>query len=188
MVNTETPLPYPQLASQLGYTKALHEQLRQDEGSRLLCYQCTADKATIGVGHNLQANSLPVDAEAIWKANPDQKQAFDNGKEDCWTGLVITAEQEQTLLEYDIQQFENKLQEHLTWYSSLPANPRCSLTNMCFNLGWAGLSKFVNMLAALEAGDYEMAANEALDSNWAKQVGARSYRVTEQMRTPESRN
>ena len=80
--------------------------------------------------------------------------------------------------------FEKQLTQNLAWYPDLPANPRCSLTNMCFNMGWDGLSQFVNMLAALEAGDYDKAAQDALDSQWATQVGDRSYRVAEQMSTP----
>jgi len=33
------------------------------------------------------------------------------------------------------------------------------------------------MLTALEAGEYERAALEALDSKWAKQVGKRADRI-----------
>jgi lysozyme len=48
---------------------------------------------------------------------------------------------------------------------------------MALNLGWPRLSAFRNMLAALQAMDYATAAREALDSKWAKQVGARAERI-----------
>jgi lysozyme len=53
---------------------------------------------------------------------------------------------------------------------------------MCFNLGMPRLRQFRNMLAALEAGDFETAAREALDSRWAGQVGARAERIAAQIR------
>ena len=39
-----------------------------------------------------------------------------------------------------------------------------------------------NMLAALEARDYETASQEALDSKWAEQVGARAARIAQGFR------
>jgi len=53
---------------------------------------------------------------------------------------------------------------------------------MCFNLGLSRLLKFEKMLLALETGDYEVAATEALDSLWACQVGTRADRVAELFR------
>ena len=54
---------------------------------------------------------------------------------------------------------------------------------MAFNLGVAGLLKFKKMIAALEKRDYDTAAIEMLDSQWAKQVGQRSQELSRQMRT-----
>jgi lysozyme len=49
-----------------------------------------------------------------------------------------------------------------------------ALVNMCFNLGFTRLMKFSKMMAAMAEGKYSLAASEALDSRWAKQVGNRS--------------
>jgi len=54
--------------------------------------------------------------------------------------------------------------------------------NMCF-MGIQKLLKFKKMLAAAEAGDYDKAADEILDSKYAKQVGARATRLAQMMRT-----
>ena len=52
---------------------------------------------------------------------------------------------------------------------------------MYFNLG-NRLFKFVNMLAALNEGNYEKVADEMLDSKWAKQVKGRSIELADMMR------
>jgi lysozyme len=53
---------------------------------------------------------------------------------------------------------------------------------MAFNLGLGRLRKFRKCLAALEAGDYDEAAAEALNSAWAAQVGARAQRIAAMIR------
>lgn len=40
-------------------------------------------------------------------------------------------------------------------------------------------------MAALEEHDYDTAATEMLDSNWAKQVGSRAEEVTQMIKTGE---
>ena len=62
---------------------------------------------------------------------------------------------------------------------------RAVLVNMAFNLGIGGLLKFTRMLTAVEAGDYDRAASEMMDSTWAKQVGQRADRLARQMQTGE---
>ena len=57
------------------------------------------------------------------------------------------------------------------------------LIEMGYNLGVAGLYKFRKMWAALEAGDFDEAADEALDSKWADQVGYRAKRLARRLRT-----
>ena len=57
-----------------------------------------------------------------------------------------------------------------------------ALMNMAFNLGITKLVKFKKMLAALKAGDYNLAAKEALNSKWSKQVGKRSNRISDVFR------
>ena len=56
------------------------------------------------------------------------------------------------------------------------------LTDMMFNLGYARLSKFNKFLYALKTGSYTAAADEMLDSVWAKQVGNRATQLSALMR------
>ena len=90
------------------------------------------------------------------------------------------------MLEADIDRSVTELNRHLPWLLDRPEPVQRALANMCFNLGWPRLSGFRNMLAALEAGAYDRAAGEALDSRWARQVGARAQRIAALIRTGEA--
>jgi lysozyme len=61
---------------------------------------------------------------------------------------------------------------------------RCRVVvHMIFNLGLDRFLGFRKMLKALRACDYEEAANQMLDSLWAKQVSQRANHLADQMRT-----
>ena len=57
------------------------------------------------------------------------------------------------------------------------------IVDMLFNLGYGGVLKFKRMLAAIRAGDFWQAAEEMLDSKWARQVGTRATELSFMMRT-----
>lgn len=62
---------------------------------------------------------------------------------------------------------------------------RAVLIDMLFNLGRTKLLKFRKFLAALRAGDYELASVEMLDSKWAGQVKGRAIELAEMMKKGE---
>jgi len=86
------------------------------------------------------------------------------------------------LLERDLSRLEAEL-ERMPLYLSLDPVRRAALLEMAYNLGVRGLAGFRRMLAALARRDWETAAAEALDSRWAKQVGARAERIAHRLRT-----
>ena len=90
-------------------------------------------------------------------------------------GLI--AEEASYLLENDIGRSAGDLDQNVPWWRSMTDARQRALVNMCFNLGWPRLKGFKNMLAHLQAGDFERAAAEALDSRWARQVGERAARI-----------
>jgi len=94
----------------------------------------------------------------------------------------ITEAEARYLLHNDLGRVVHELDQNAAWWKNLPDSQKNALINMSFNLGWPRLSKFKNMLAALEAGDFEKAATEALDSRWASQVGDRAHRIAAQIR------
>lgn len=56
------------------------------------------------------------------------------------------------------------------------------LIDMAFNLGYNRLRKFRKMWQSLKLKDYDTAADEMLDSKWAKQVGSRADELANLMR------
>ncbi len=91
--------------------------------------------------------------------------------------LGISEQIAELVLEEDFASAAADLNRSLPWWKELPEPRRRGLLNMAFNLGLTRLLKFEKMLAALKAGDGEHAAIEALDSDWAKQVGKRAWRI-----------
>ncbi|WP_444931567.1 glycoside hydrolase family protein [Microbulbifer sp. SSSA002] len=85
------------------------------------------------------------------------------------------------LLRNDIDFYFGEVSEKLDFFNSLSMKRKAVLVNMAFNLGVAGLMGFKNMLAAIAAGDYEQAAEEMLNSLWAKQVGNRAIELSKTM-------
>lgn len=89
----------------------------------------------------------------------------------------ITEDESDYLLGNDIDLCVDELEDNFTWYKNLSDARQRVLVNMCFNLGLTRLLGFKKFLAALEAEDWDRAAEEMLDSKWAVQVGPRSTRL-----------
>ncbi len=131
------------------------DQLRRDEGESPTCYQDHFGYWTIGVGRL-------IDAKKGGGLRPDEI-AY--------------------LLNNDIVDRREALTKALPFFAELSSARQGVLINMAFNMGVAGLLKFKQMLAAVEAGHWGIAANEMLDSNWAHQVPKRAVRLASQMET-----
>ena len=89
----------------------------------------------------------------------------------------ITEDESDYLLGNDIDLCVDELENNFTWYKNLSDARQRVLVNMCFNLGLTRLLGFKKFSAALEAEDWDRAAEEMLDSKWAVQVGPRSTRL-----------
>lgn len=94
----------------------------------------------------------------------------------------ITQQEAMMLLNNDIQRCIDELNRAFPWFEHLSSERQRALIDMCFNLGITRLLGFKRMLAALEAGDYQRAAREALDSRWANQVGRRADTIANMIR------
>ena len=138
----------------------LSDQLRIHEGVRSHAYKCSANMITVGVGRNIDENG----------------------------GLGLSDDEIDYLLENDIKRCKQELIT-LPWFSQIDSVRQDALINMCFNLGMTRLLGFKNALTAMSVGDYDTAADEFMDSRWAKQVGRRAEEVCTMIRTgsyPES--
>jgi lysozyme len=94
----------------------------------------------------------------------------------------ITRAEARMLLQNDIACTVSGLDLSTPWWWQLSDNRQRALANMAFNLGVPGLMKFKNMLAAMNNGDFARAADEALASKWADQVGERAHRIAKLIR------
>ncbi len=83
------------------------------------------------------------------------------------------------LLDDDINTVAEELDRNVPWWRGMPEGVQNALAAMCFQLGWPRLSKFKKTLTFLKAGWYAQAADEALDSKWARDdTPERAERVT----------
>lgn len=88
----------------------------------------------------------------------------------------------QFMLQNDIEATMHELDAKLTWWRRMHEEAQRGLVNMAFNMGVPRLLKFEKMLHALKSDLYLLAADEALESKWAQQVGSRAHRIAEQFR------
>ena len=78
------------------------------------------------------------------------------------------------LLDNDVKRVLADLDRSLPWWRTLSDNRQLVLANLCFNLGIVRLLLFKKALAAMQAGEFDLAAAELLNSKWAGQVGSRA--------------
>jgi len=140
----------------------LKEEITSDEGCVLEVYKDHLGYPTVGVGHLI----LETDEE------------YNMG-----VGTPITQTRSDELLFQDLgivlKECEDRF--HNNW-RDWPEEVKLIIANMAFNLGLTRLVKFKKMFEALNAGDYKTAAEEGLDSKWAKQVYNRAKRLMNRLR------
>ena len=93
----------------------------------------------------------------------------------------INKREAEELLRYDVF-LANKELLKFPWYDDLTSCRKRALLNMMYNLGSTRFRKFKKMIKAFKTRNYEIAADEALDSKWAKQVGDRAERIADLIR------
>ncbi len=143
-------------------TDKLKAELTQEEGDRLTAYLDSLGILSVGIGHNCIAQPV-VGVNA--------------------PGDTITAEHEHNIFLSDCDEAIKELDAHLPWWSQLDDVRQNVLLDMCFNMGIKSLLTFHNTLAAIEAGEYEIAVKGMRSSRWAVQVGKRAVRLEQMMLT-----
>lgn len=137
----------------------LIRELRSDEGEVLHAYEDHLGYITIGVG-----------------------RLIDKRK-----GGGISKKESAYLLQNDIEKKARELFSRAPWITSLDDVRQRALLNMAFQLGVDGLLGFKNTLRLIDEGKYEEAADNALQSKWARQTPNRAKVVTEMIRTGKDR-
>jgi len=85
----------------------------------------------------------------------------------------------------DLTDVQLEVTHAFPWYAELSPPRQWVILDMAFNLGLAGLKKFARFLQAVELGNYDTAADEMLDSVWARQVKGRALELAQMMRGSE---
>ena len=134
--------------------RKLEEDLIRDEGLRLTVYRCPAGLKTIGVGHQLTDFDLDIKSCSLETA-----------------GMYLSKDIA-VAIEGTIRIFGRDI------WDSMSERRQHALINMMFNLGESGFRGFVKMIAAVKAGIWHRAGDEAISSLWYHQTGgARAGRI-----------
>ena len=126
-------------------TEQLLEMLKRHEGVESHVYRCSAGYETIGVGRNISKS-----------------------------GLGLTDDEVDYLLENDIVRVIKELSSEYPWFKDLDDVRKDAIIDISFNLGATRLRGFKRALAAMDAADYKTASLEFLDSKWSRDVKGRS--------------
>jgi GH24 family phage-related lysozyme (muramidase) len=150
---------------------AMYNQLKQHEGLKSKIYKDTEGHPTIGIGFNLDARH---NQEYLKKIGIDVRE-LQNGAE-IGDGVI------KLLYNHSLTQAWHDIHELVPNFQQLPTNVQMVLLDMSFNLGKPQLSKFKNMLGAVNSGDFKTAADEMIDSEWYHQVKSRGKHLVGMMR------
>ena len=135
----------------------LLQSVKKHEGYRNKVYLDTLGKRTVGVGH--------LCVEDFWEDDKEYDEEF----------LM-------NILKDDLKNAIEGAERLLKDCPVLDDLAKEIIIEMVFQLGETGVSKFKNMLKALEEGpDYQTAAIEMLDSRWAKQTPNRAQNMSAEM-------
>ena len=139
--------------------KRLLKSVKQHEGYRNKVYLDSLGKRTVGVGH--------LCVEDHWEDNREYSEKY----------LM-------KILKDDLKNAIEGAERLLKGCPILDSLAREIVIEMVFQLGETGVSKFKNMLKALEEGPhYKTAAIEMLDSRWAKQTPNRAKKMSNSMKS-----
>ena len=143
----------------------LYEFIEKHEGRRKKPYRCPAGKLTIGVGHNIDANPLPIDI----KRKLEMDGSIDNEMID-------------RLLNTDIRHAAADCQVIFPQFNTFSDNRRMALIDWVFQLGFTGARRFVRSVKAINSEQWEDAARFMGESLWARQTPSRAKEVIQLIR------
>tara|TARA_R100000734_G_C3307330_1_gene97901 strand:- start:791 stop:1240 length:450 start_codon:yes stop_codon:yes gene_type:complete len=133
--------------------KELIKRLVDFEGMVLHVYKCSAGYETIGVGRNINQS-----------------------------GVGISEEEALYLLSNDIDRVIEELNKFWPVWKTFPQEAQYVVIDLVFNMGINTFNSFRKTKSYMELGEWEKAADELLNSRYAKQVGRRALFNSEELR------
>ena len=138
----------------------LREQLIIDEGVKYEVYNDHLGYPTFGIGH------------LITQADEEYGKPV---------GTKVTEERVNAVFDKDVMIYVSEAKKVFPNLDELPEEAQQVIVNMTFNMGAPRLSKFKKFIAGVNAGDWNTAAVEMMDSRWANQVGKRAIRLRDRI-------
>ena len=100
--------------------------------------------------------------------------------------LVLDEDIAELILLRKLDKLQQRIASVFGWWYNSPKTVKNVVTNMCYQLGISGFSKFKKTIYLLETEQYEEASIEMLDSLWAKQTPNRAKELSEEVRSVAS--
>jgi len=172
MADNKTPQQLAQKRVREQRSQNYYDMLSLNEGNKPKVYKDSKGNRTIGIGFNLEdsANRKFLKREGI-----DINELFD--------GRKLSENETRTLYNHSLTQAFKDAQSYDPNFAKRPEAVKMTLVDMAFNLGLTRLNKFKDMKAGLMNNDYNVAADEMIDSKWYKQVKSRGPRMVQVMRS-----
>ena len=139
----------------------LRVEIENDEGCKYEVYLDHLGLPTCGIGHLIKE---------------------DDPEHGLEVGTKIDEERVNELFETDIKVTIDECKLIYNDFDDLPEEAQYIIANMMFNMGRPRLSRFHKMKKAVDSSDWTEAANQMLDSKWARQVPNRANRLIERMK------
>ena len=140
----------------------LQEELENDEGVKYEVYNDHLGYPTFGIGH------------LILDSDPEHGSS---------TGTEVSEDRVKEAFENDVVGVVSDCETLYPDFGELPEEAQRIIANMMFNMGRTRLSKFKGMRYGVNTRDWNMAADEMVDSSWYKQVTNRADRLVDRMRS-----
>jgi len=96
--------------------------------------------------------------------------------------LVLDEDIAEDILMRKLERLQRNANSRFKWLEDMPVVVQEVILNMCYQLGVTGVSKFRKAISALQEGDWDEAANEMLDSLWARQTPNRAEELSKIVR------
>ena len=93
--------------------------------------------------------------------------------------LVLDKDIAELILMRKLDKLQQRISSVFGWWLDSPQEVKDVVTNMCYQLGINGFSKFKKTIYLLETEQYEDASTEVLNSLWAKQTPSRAKEMSE---------
>jgi lysozyme len=143
----------------------LRKLIKRHEGLSLIPYTCPAGFNSIGWGWNFAVNPLPPDINTHLKAHGS-----------------ITKAMAEELLGIAVSRSIADCRRLYPDFDSYSENRRNALTDMMYNMGYGTLSKFRISNRFVREQKWQEAADNFMQSKWARQVKGRSTTICDLLR------